>query len=182
MRLQQRLLRDDAFLPGVSHADFADLAQMARITASSETPSGAVAQAVDGRTRELPRSFGPWADGATHRWESAALPAWLEVNWERPQLVREIHLTFDSGFQRELTLSASDSTTAKVIRAPQPELVRDYELLLDGQPVVAITDNYLRKRVHRLPAPVSARALRLNVKTTHGVAHARVFEIRAYGE
>ena len=89
-------------------------------------------------------------------------------------------MTFDSGLQRELTLSASDATTAKVVRAPQPELVRDYEIRLDDRVVVEVADNLLRKRVHRLPAAVTARTLRLVVKNTHGIDHARVFEMRAY--
>jgi hypothetical protein len=179
-RLQQRLLRDDAFLPGVRNQDTADLARSARLTASGEAPRGAAAQVLDGLTRELPAGFGPWADGATHRWESVALPAWIELAWEHPQPVREIHVTFDSGLQRELTLSASDATTAKVVRAPQPELVRDYEIRLDDRVVVEVADNLLRKRVHRLPAAVPARSLRLVVKTTHGIDHARVFEMRVY--
>ena len=37
-RLQQRLLRDDAFLPGVRNQDTADLARSARLTASGEAP------------------------------------------------------------------------------------------------------------------------------------------------
>jgi hypothetical protein len=181
-RLQQRLLRDDAFVPGARNQDPADRARTARATASSETLHGIAANVIDGATRELPTGFGPWADGAAHRWESTMLPAWVELTWERPQSVREIHVTFDSGFQRELTLSASDSTNAKVIRAPQPELVRDYEILLDGRVVVEVSENHLRKRVHRLASAMAARTLRLAVKNTNGIGQARVFEIRAYGE
>jgi hypothetical protein len=180
-RLQQQLLRDDAFLPGLRNADPRDLARTARLTASSETPAGAAAQVTDGVTRALTPAFGPWADAATHRWESAALPASLELAWPGPQSIAEIHLTFDSGLERELTLSASDSTTSNMVRAPQPELVCDYELHLDDQPIIVATGNILRKRVHRLEAPVSASRLRLLVKSAHGVSHARVFEIRAYG-
>lgn len=180
-RLQQRLLRDDAFLPGLRHEDPADLARRATVTASGETARGAAVQVIDGITRELFSPLGPWADGATHRWESTALPAWIELTWPAAQTVDEIHVTFDSGFERELTLSASDSTTRKLIRGPQPELVRDYEILLDDRPVATVTDNLLRKRVHRLARPVAARRLRLAVKSTHGAPHARVFELRAYG-
>ncbi|MBL9206590.1 MAG: FAD-dependent oxidoreductase [Opitutaceae bacterium] len=181
VQLQQRLLRDDAFLPGLRNVDVADLARAATVTASSETLRGAAVQITDGATREYFPALGPWADGATHRWESTTLPAWIELSWGAPQAIREIHLTFDSGFERELTLSASDSTTRKLIRGPQPELVRDYEVRLDDTSIVTIVDNLHRKRVHRLSEPVEARRLRLVVKSTHGVAHARVFEIRAYG-
>src|SRR6185503_2165681 len=118
--------------------------------------------------------------GAAHRWESVTLPAWIELTWPTPQLVNEVHLTFDSGFERELTLSASDSTTRTIIRGPQPELVRDYELLFDDHPAIRVEDNLLRKRVHRLDHSVRASRLRLLVRATHGVPQARVFEIRVY--
>lgn len=180
-RLQQRLLRDDAFLPGLRNADPADLALAAAIASSGEMPRGSAVQVTDGHTRELRRDFGAWADGATHRWESPGLPAWLELSWPEPRSVQEIHLTFDSGLERELTLSASDHTTRKIVRGPQPELVSDYAVLADGKPLVEVSGNLLRKRVHRLAAPVAVRQLRLLVKATHGAAGARVFEIRAYG-
>jgi hypothetical protein len=131
-------------------------------------------------TRELWPTFGPWADASTHRWESAELPAWIELVWSKPRRVQAIHLTFDSGFERELTLSASDAATRKMIRAAQPELVCDYELQLDGRAVENVTGNILRKRVHRLAEPIEIQRLRLWVKSTHGAVGARVFEIRVY--
>ncbi|MCX6954606.1 MAG: FAD-dependent oxidoreductase [Verrucomicrobia bacterium] len=179
-RLQQQLLKDDAFLPGAIHSDSADHARQATVSASSESAGSPARNVLDGQTRELPAHLGTWADGATHRWESVALPAWLELSWPQPRAISEIHLTFDSGFQRELILSASDATTRKTLRGPQPELVRDYEVLLDGRVVVAVTGNHLRKRVHRLPSPVTADRLRIAVRSTHGVAGARIFEIRVY--
>ncbi len=180
IRLQQRLLRDDAFLPGQRNTDPDDLARSARVTAANETATGPATQVTDGATREFFPALGPWADGATHRWESITLPAWIELTWLSSVTVSEIHLTFDSGFHRELTLSASDHITRKIIRGPQPELVRDYEVLLDGRTIACVTGNTLRKRVHRLFAPVATSSLRLLVKATHGAHQARVFEIRAY--
>jgi len=179
--LQQRLLRDDAFVPGLRADDPADLARRAQAHASSASANGSPAQALDGATREYLPALGAWADGKTHRWESTALPAWLELAWDTPQEIAEIHLTFDSGLQRELTLSASDATTRKIIRGAQPELVRDYDVLLDGACAVSVQGNYLRKRVHRLAQPIVASRLRLAVHATHGLEHARVFEVRAYG-
>lgn len=178
--LQQALLKDDAFLPGLRDRDPDNRAPRARIQASSERTGGAARQVTDGVTRELFLHLGTFADGGTHRWESCTLPAWLELQWPETETVEEIHLTFDSGFQRELILSASDAHTAKVIRGPQPELVKDYDLLLDGRAIVSVRNNLLRKRVHRLSAPVSGSRLRLEVLATHGVPEARVFEVRVY--
>lgn len=179
--LQQRLLRDDAFLPGLRAEDRADLARHAQPSASSSSAHGPADQVLDGATREYLPTFGTWADGKSHRWESAALPAWLELAWDTPREISEVHLTFDSGFQRELTLSASDATTRKIIRDAQPELVRDYDIVLDGANTVRVTGNYLRKRVHRFDRPLVASRLRIAVHATNGIEQARIFEVRAYG-
>jgi hypothetical protein len=44
-----------------------------------------------------------------------------------------------------------------------------------------VQGNYLRKRVHRLDRALIASRLRIAIHATHGVEHARVFEVRAYG-
>src|SRR5688572_8970854 len=55
--LQQTLLRDDAFLPGLRNEDPLDLARKATASASSETRSGAATKVLDGITRDLKASF-----------------------------------------------------------------------------------------------------------------------------
>ena len=67
-----------------------------------------------------------------------------------------------------------------MVRAPQPESVSDYSLLLDGKVIASVKGNYLRKRIHKLDAPLKGRELRLQIDGTNGVPDARVFEIRAY--
>ncbi len=96
------------------------------------------------------------------------------------QPIREIHLTFCTGLSRELTLSPSDRLTAKTIRGPQPETVKDYNLVADGRVVLEVRGNYLRKRTHRLPALAASR-LRLEFLATHGSPRVRLFEVRVYG-
>lgn len=81
---------------------------------------------------------------------------------------------------RDLKHRASDSTTAKTLRGPQPELVRDYDLLLDDQVVATVTGNYLRKRFHCLATPVAANRLRLAIRATNAALTARVFAVAAY--
>ncbi len=179
-KLQQQLIKDDAFLPSIPGNDPADLARKAAVSASSEKAGFEAALVLDGITRELPEHLGPWADGKPHRWESATLPATLDLTLPEAAEVREIHLTFDSGFQRELILSLSDHHTAKIKRGPQPELVKAYRVYLDGEVVVAEDANFLRKRVHRLDAPRRGSVIRVEVIETHGAPEAHVFEVRVY--
>ena len=83
----------------------------------------AAANVINGLVRDVPGRL-------DNRWAAEMTPdgAWIELAWDKPQTIRQVQITFDSGFHRQLTLSSSDSTSATVIRAPQPETVRDYTL------------------------------------------------------
>jgi len=179
-QLQQALLRDDAFLLGLRNEDPADLARTAKLSASSENPSAPARNVVDGFSRDLRASFGPWSSDSIHHWESAELPARLTLTLPAPTRIRKIHVTFDTGLGRELTLSASDALTAKQIRGPQPETVKHYRLMLDDSVAIEERSNVLRHRVHVLPQPAMASRITLEVVATHGLPVARVFEVRVY--
>ncbi len=178
--LQQRLLKDDAFIPSVRHERALEMAGICQVTASSSHAAYAAQLIFDGVARDLIGDFGSWADGAVHHWESEELPAWLELKFDRPVEIRELHLTFDSGFQRELMLTPSTHHTRQTIRGPQPELVRSYTVYADGKEIATETNNLLRKRVHRFENPIRISSLRLAITSTHGVSRAHVFEIIVY--
>ncbi len=177
--LQQRLLEDDMFLLAQRGAGERDLARSTVIRASQEAPGHPAAHVVNGVTRATSRQLHPSLEDCSNQWRSVELPAWIEFTWPEPVTIREVQITFDTGFERELTLSLSDAFTRKMIRGPQPETVADYDLVC-GEAVIEVRDNYLRKRRHTLARPVSTSVLRLLVKRTHGAAAARVFEIRVY--
>jgi hypothetical protein len=178
--LQQRLLKDDAYIPALRNEDPLDQARGAKVTASTEAPGREAALVLDGISRDLIGRFGAWADQKPHHWASQELPAWLELRLPSPTEVREIHLTFDTGFQRELLLTASDYTNKKIVRGPQPETIKAYRILADDVLVAEENDNYLRKRVHRLAAPILATTLKVEALSTHGLPEARIYEIRVY--
>ena len=178
VELQQVLLTDDAFIPGVTHADDADRARRAIVSASSAEPGCEPANVVRGPTRAI--------DGVPNQWRSApgqCWPQWLELRWSAPVPLSEVRLVFDTGFERPLTITLSRSYQERMVRGPQPETVRDYEVLahLDGQwrSILSVTGNYQRLRVHRID-PVSTEAVRIRVHATNGDPSARVFEVRAY--
>lgn len=178
--IQQTLLRNDAFLLGLRNEDERDLARTARCTATSEAANAPAANVLNGLTRAIDASWGSWAKTSGNYWESTSLPASLSLELAAPKAISEIHVTFCSGLERELTLTMSDYVTAKTTRGAQAEIVRDYDVYLDNEKVLSIRGNYLRKRIHRLPAPVSGKTLRIEALATHGLSVARVFEVRAY--
>ena len=124
--LRQQLLRDDQTIKNARNEDPLDLARTAKVSASAEEPHAQASLVIDGFNRNHPDKKGnpqQW-----HCWSAPMSPegAWIELSWDQPQRLRRVQLTFDSGFQRQLTLSASDSITRTLIRQPQPETVKDY--------------------------------------------------------
>jgi hypothetical protein len=179
--LQQTLLRDDQTIKGGRNQDPRDLARQARVAASAAHDDSPAENVNNGYNRSIPGKF-------TNRWatEVSLDGAWIELAWDRPQTLGEIQLTFDSGFQRELTLTASDSINKGIIRAPQPETVRDYAIsyrkaeqgpLID---LLTVEGNHRRLNRHRFPA-IEAQAIRVHVRATNGDPLARIFEVRCYG-
>ena len=199
--LQQRLVADDQTIKGVRSAASNDLARQAEITASSQEGAAVAANVTNGWLRDFPgpaarnlpeldvpleiRGSGGVIPAATNHWAGrlTATGAWLELNWKTPQRVRRVELVFDTGFQRELTLTSSESINQGIIRAAQPETVRDYEILgrragqSGWQSLLKITGNYQRLRRHELPAG-EFQSLRIRVLATQGDPCAKIFEVR----
>jgi hypothetical protein len=177
--LQQTLLRDDQSITGIRNEDPLDLARSARVSASGERDGASPAKVFTGITRDIPK-------GEQHHWAATLGPegAWLDLEWDRPQRIGNIQLTFDSGFQRELTLTSSDSINRGILRRAQPETVRDYKLLYKTAaggwaPLADTTNNHQRLVRHQF-SQVETRAVRLHITATNGDPLARVFEIRCY--
>jgi hypothetical protein len=181
-QIQQALLREDVFLPGMPGHDDTDLVQDATIRASSEGVEGSALTIRNGYTREIRDEWGTWAKAAPNCWEGTEFPAWIDLEWSEAQHIAEIHLTFCTGLERELTLSPHDRLTSFTIRGPQPETIRDYNLILDGNLLLEVRNNYLRKRKHLLPSSVKGRRLRVELLSSHGFPSPRIFEIRAYAK
>lgn len=175
-RLQQTLLRDDQTIKGMGNEDALDHARTARVSASGELGKAKAALVIDGHTRDIPDAHGDPVE--FHHWEGQ-LPAWLQLDWPEAKQIREIQLTFDTGFKRELTLSAQDSVSAHVIREPQPETVRDYRVKAGDKVLVSVNGNHQRLNRHRFE-PIRTNSLRVEVDAANGGDEARIFEIRCY--
>lgn len=180
VELQQTLLRDDQSIQLRKNEDPADLARQAQASASAELDGCEAANVLNGYVRDFPGE-------QNNRWSAdlAADGAWLQLAWDQPQMLGHVQLCFDTGFTRELTLTSSDWANKSIVRAPQPETVRDYRLEYRAaadapwQELAAVEGNHQRLRRHTFPA-VKAQAVRLVVTATNGDKLARVFEVRCY--
>jgi hypothetical protein len=184
--LQRALLRDDQTIRGLRNEDPLDLARAATIRASAEDPDAPAANVINGVPRDIPKSPA-CPEAVVNRW-SAPLGAdgvWIELAWDPPQRIRHVQITFDTGFQRELTLSSSDSASRGIVRAAQPETVRDYEILAcrpgskELVRLLEVTGNHRRLCRHWFD-PVEVETIRLRITATNGAERASLFEIRCY--
>jgi hypothetical protein len=173
--LQQRLLRDDQTILGLKNEDPKDLARKASVAASAEDGDAKAMLILSGVTRDIPKQ-------AIHHWAAplGTEGAWIELRWPSAQRIREVQITFDSGFQRELTLTSQNAINNGIVRAAQPETAKTYALLAGGKTLVSVVDNHQRLRRHTFEEPVETSTLRLHITASQGDELARVFEIRCY--
>lgn len=177
--LQQTLLRDDQTIKHLKNEDPLDLARSAKATASGVYRDAKPENVLDGYVRDMEGEL-------NHRWAApmSGDGAWLELSWDKPQKIGLVQITFDTGFHRELTLTASDSHNRNMIRAPQPETVRDYRILVrtpEGKEVEVanVEGNHQRLRRHQFE-PIEAQAVRIAISATNGSDTARIYEVRCY--
>jgi hypothetical protein len=88
--LQQRLLRDGCYIPGIPNSDPLDLARKAKATASSAAEEAEPSGAVNGWNRVVGNNRNAWAPAPQQR-----PPHWLQLELPEPAPLREIHLTFE---------------------------------------------------------------------------------------
>jgi len=189
--IQQRLIRDDAFLIGITNNDSADLARISRITASTQLPNGKAENVVSGCTRSTHGKRGV-TEGrtiqGTHRWMSSPsepLPQWIQLSWNEVTNIGRIELVFDTGMHRILTLSHSNEYSAKMQWGmAQRETVHSYRIEYKTgstwKQIITVRNNFERKRVHRLSENIITNDIRIVVLETYGEKSARIVEIRVY--
>ena len=161
--LQQLLLKDDHYIPGIPNADPLDLARGARVTATSGNPAGVL----DGTARQVGDDVHGWvSDG------DETLPQSIRLDFPKPVKAHEVRLVFDT-----------DLTPKRVKERMPGRLVKSYavEILVDGKWRMAVEEdeNFLRHRIHAFPE-TEITALRVTVAETWGNPSARLFEIRVY--
>lgn len=176
--LQHQLLKDDQSIKYRMNNDLADLAKRATVRASGESKGSTAACVIDGFVRDMPDVF-------EHRWLGPMTEngAWIELSWPEEIAMSQVQVTFDTGFKRELTLTSSDGHNSHIIRAAQPETVKDYAIEVrmndEWRTVASVEDNHQRLCRHSFD-PVKTNTMRLKILATNGEPEARVYEIRCY--
>ena len=175
--LQQMLLKDDAYIPGI-WKDPKDLARRAKVTATSAREGCPPENVINGISRDEDGHRNLWISGKG-RTEGEMLTLHLADR----QPVSEVHLTFDSNFHYPIKITLSRKRQAQQRIGVPPELIRDYTVTLwQGDKKAAkqtVTENVQRKNIVTFPTTECDRVT-VMVHKTNGSNEAHIYEIRVY--
>lgn len=176
--LQQKLLKDDCYIPGFTNHDSGDKARTAVVSASGWTADNEPEKVVNGVSRAVGDESNCWeaeigADGAS-----------ISLTFGQPTVLSELRLTFDPNLTREIMPSLTKNVRERQVKGMPDELVKDYTVALfhEKQEVFCkeVTNNYQRLNCIDLEGQILCDQVTVTVHCAHGSDLARVFEIRAY--
>ncbi len=174
LELQERLLRDDAYIPNRPAADDKDLAAIAKLSASS-TSSGDVSLLTDGYSRD--------EVDKNHHWSSLGKDAYVELTWEKENVVSSVEIKCDTNLHTEIELHPNIDKLNKMVPGLPHEMVKEIsvEVFKDGKfvEVACVNDNL--HRLIRMPfSHVKTRKVKVNLIDTYGASNIKLYEIRCY--
>jgi len=155
-QLQQTLLKDGCYLPGVSNTDKDDIALRARVTASSSRERMGPENVNNGWNRVVDQDKNAWAPDP-----AAALPQWIQLKLAEPSIIDTVHVTFQAIGDR------ADDFTIEI-------WVED-----SWKAIARVVGNHNRRRVLNFE-PVKTDRVRLVITKTAG--RFAVCEIRLYNK
>jgi hypothetical protein len=99
------------------------------------------------------------------------LPQDITLAFKEPADITEVRLVFDT----DLNHPVGSSQMIPVVR----QLVKDYDILVDGKAILEIRGSNARTRIHKV-VQKGVSKLTVRVLATYGDPSARIFEIRVY--
>lgn len=174
--LQQTLLKEDCYLPGITNQDEKDLARKAQASASTCLSGCDAANLFNGTARAVGEASNAWAARLDDQPE-------LTLRLAEPAALRELRLTFDTNLSRELTISINQEVLARQVHALPPELVKSCRIRFFhcGSCVREERLQNAAARLCVLSMPETlCDSIVLDQWETYGSDIVRVFEIRAY--
>lgn len=175
--LQQELLKNDCYIPGIRNCDLEDQARTAVVSATSELPGYEAAQVINGISRTEGNVPNCWKANMSENPK-------LILQWKDVIQASEIQLTFDSNLSREITPSINRAVLQRQSRLSPPELIRDYEVCFwhSGELVYQTRRAGDGQRLQRinLSQSVVCDTITLEPLNTYGCDTAAVYEVRVY--
>lgn len=172
--LQQTLIRDDCYIPGIANDDPRDLARTAKITSlpanlGAENLQSGVARSVG----EESHCFAACVSDQPS----------IEIALAAPACLRELHIKSDSNLSREITISINSKVLGRQSQSIPPELLKScrVRLMLEDRCVheARLQGLYQRFTSLSLPGVLCDRVI-IDQMETHGDEMLRLFEVRLY--
>jgi hypothetical protein len=176
--LQLKLLRDDAYIPGVVNNSPDNKARSAKINCSSYEEGCECYNVTNGIARTVHNTFNCWISKPLDE-----KVQWIELSFDSPISADSIEIKFDSNLSKQLMLSMFKNGLEGQEKGIPKELVKDYEIKFMHKDnivkTISISDNYLRFRKHELDN-LKFDKVRINISRTNGDERARIFEISIF--
>jgi hypothetical protein len=128
-RIQQRLLRDDAFLVDQTNCDAADLARAAAVVAASEAPGGEAISVISGRTRTVQGPANAPAAAQGNQWQNVL--AELATGQSRPLYTTAPPNRAHPGLHRWMSDPAAGLPAWLELAWDDSVVVREVQLIFD---------------------------------------------------
>jgi hypothetical protein len=173
--LQETIIRDDVFIPNRPAKDPRDLVRQGGRIFASTTKTGDVKLLTDGVGRDI--------YGETHHWESAGLPAEVQVLWREPVEISKVEIKADTDLHKKIAMHKNPGKNVGQHTSVPAEMIRTMtvDVQIRGEwRQVACVENNLTRVVKTAFKRVKTTGIRLNIRETHGHPTAKLFEIRAY--
>lgn len=176
--LQQTLLRDDCYIPGVVNNDVKDKARSCRVSAKTETEDGKAENIINGISRTVKNNSNCYiSDGFSAEGE------YIDLIFDECTKIDEVHIKFDSNLSREIMISLNNWCKQRQEKGLPSTLVKDYDIVFyNGESEVkriVKKDNEARFNKVNTDGVVCDK-IRIHAHSTYGDSAMRVFEVRAY--
>lgn len=174
--LQQTLLRDDCYIPGIKNEDENDLVRKAEICATHALENSEASYLKSGVSRTVGEISHCWAANVSDA------PA-IEIKLQKVAQPRKIHIKSDSNLSREITISINSGVIARQCQSTPPEILRAcrVRLMLGDACVHEMQAENLYQRFNVLSLPgVKCDRVVIDRLKTHGADIVKLFEIRMY--
>lgn len=175
--LQQTLIRDDCYIPGIVAQDKDDLAtnQPCTITASSS------------QVLKLNGDYARRVYDTEYGWISEKISPngeWIQIAMPTSCDISSVILRFDPNFNRTAIITQSSRTKERQPKYSPPELVRDYtlEFIKAGAVVhtTTVEENFQRVNNISLEKSINCDTVKVHVTATNGDDLVRIMDIRLY--
>lgn len=180
-KLQQILVRDDCFIPGIYNTEEEDIARKSTVTATLFDSGYEPELVIDGYGRAEAEKSHCWQADLTEE-----IHPQLIFDFGVERRIAEIRLKLDSNLSREITPSINEEVLSRQEKQAPSELIKEYELIFEKEEgvdeVIPCCSGGQRLQIICWEEAKVCKRLKIQVLSSYGARKARIFEVRAYEE